>query len=83
MKKILIGTALAGVIVGTVASLSFAAPLPARLDNGSAIVQVDMRCGPHHHFVGGHRDRFGHWMSGHCVRNHDRDRDRDRDRDYR
>lgn len=41
MKKILIGTALAGMIVGTFASLSFAAPLPARLDNGATnIVRV-------------------------------------------
>jgi hypothetical protein len=77
MKKILIGTALAGMIVGTFASISFAAPLPAKLDNdGGAIVQVDMRCGPHHHMVGGHRDRFGHWMRAHCVRNYDRGYDR-------
>jgi hypothetical protein len=76
MKKILIGTALAGLIVGTFASLSFAAPLPGKLDNGSSanIVQVDSRCGPHHHFTGGFRDRYGHWHSGHCVRNEDHDR---------
>jgi hypothetical protein len=76
MKKILIGTALAGIVVGSFASISFAAPLPARLDNGSSanIVQVDMRCGPHHHFVGGHRDRYGHRIPGHCVRNYDHDR---------
>ena len=42
MKRLLIGTALAGLIVGCFASLSFAAPLPARLDNGrsAAIVTV-------------------------------------------
>jgi hypothetical protein len=76
MKKILIGTALAGLIVGTFASLSFAAPLPARLDNGSSanIVQVDSRCGPHHHFIGGFRDRYGHWHSGRCVRSDDHNR---------
>jgi hypothetical protein len=80
MKRILIGTALAGLIVGTFASLSFATPLPVRLDNGSAanIVQVDSRCGPHHHFIGGFRDRYGHWHSGHCVRNYVRDRGYDR-----
>ena len=72
MKRILIGTALAGMIVGTFASLSFAAPLPAKLDNGSSanIVQVDSRCGPHHHYVRGFRDHHGHWVSGHCTRNY-------------
>jgi hypothetical protein len=76
MKKILIGTALAGMIVGTFASFSFAAPLPAPVANGSAanIVQVDARCGPHHFFTGGHRDRFGHWIPGHCVRYDDHGR---------
>jgi Ni/Co efflux regulator RcnB len=77
MKKILIGTALAGMVVGSFASLSFAAPLPAKLDNGSSanIVQVDSHCGPHHHMTHGFRDRFGHWHSGHCVRNDERDHD--------
>jgi len=76
MKKILLGTALAGMIVGTFASLSFAAPAPARLDNGGSanIVQVDARCGPHHHFIHGFRNRYGHWVPGHCVRNYDHDR---------
>lgn len=70
MKKLLIGTALAGAIVGTFASFSFAAPMPARLDNASSpnIVTVDYRCGPRHHLVGGFRDRFGQWVPPHCVR---------------
>jgi len=77
MKKILIGTALAGMIVGTFASLSFAAPLPARLGNGGAshVIAVDMRCGPHHHFTHGFWNRHGHWIPGHCVRNYGRGRD--------
>lgn len=76
MKRILIGTALAGLIVGAFSGLSFAAPLPARLDSGNSanIVQVDARCGPHHHFIHGFRDRFGHWVPSHCVRNEDHDR---------
>jgi Ni/Co efflux regulator RcnB len=76
MKKILIGTALAGMIVGTFTSLSFAAPVPARLDTGvsSNIVQVDARCGPHRHFIRGFRNRYGRWMPGHCVRNYERGR---------
>jgi hypothetical protein len=70
MKKILIATALAGAIVGSFASLSFAAPLPARLDNGSssAIVNVAEGCGPYGHRTHGFRDRYGHWIPGHCVR---------------
>jgi len=83
MTKILIGAALAGMIVGTFTSLSFAAPLPARLDNGNPanIVQVDARCGPYHHFIHGFHDRFGRWFPGHCIRNFARDRDYDhRDR---
>ena len=73
MKKLLIGTALAGAIVGTFTSLAFAAPLPARLANGPSanIVTVDYRCGPHRHIVGGFRDRFGQWIPPHCVRNHE------------
>jgi hypothetical protein len=72
MKKILIASALAGAIVGGFASLSFAAPLPARLDSGrsSAIINVAEGCGPYHHRTRGFRDRFGHWIPGHCVRDH-------------
>jgi hypothetical protein len=75
MKKILIGTALAGMIVGTFASFSFAAPLPARLDNGNgAIVNVADGCGPYGHRVH-FRNRFGRLVAGRCVRDrrvHDR-----------
>lgn len=69
MKKLLIGTALAGAIVGTFTSLAFAAPLPARLDDSrsSNIVTVDYRCGPHRHFVHGFRDRLGEWVPPHCL----------------
>ncbi|HEY1505250.1 MAG TPA: hypothetical protein VGF92_13175 [Stellaceae bacterium] len=72
MKKILIGTALAGAIVGSFASLSFAAPAPGKVDTAGAtnIIQVDTRCGPRHHFEHGFRDRFGHWHPGRCVRNY-------------
>lgn len=73
MKKILIATALAGAIVGAFASLSFAAPLPARLGSHSSanIVAADSRCGPHHHYMRGFRDRFGHWIPGRCLRDRD------------
>jgi hypothetical protein len=70
MKKILIGTALAGMIVGTFTSLAFAAPLPARPDNANgAIINVAEGCGPYahrEHF----RDRFGRIVAGRCVPDH-------------
>ena len=73
MKKLLLGTALAGALVGGFASLSLAAPLPARLDNGSsAIINVAEGCGPYHHRTHGFRDRHGHYVPGHCVRDHRR-----------
>jgi hypothetical protein len=78
MKKILIGTALAGMIVGTFTSLSFAAPLPARPDKANgAIINVAEGCGPYahrEHF----RDRFGRMVVGRCVPYH-----RPHHRDYR
>ena len=85
MKKILLGTALAGMIVGTFTSLSFAASAPARMDDRDStnIVQVDAHCGPHRHFVHGFRDRYGRFVPGHCVRNYDRGYERDRGYYYR
>lgn len=69
MKKILIGTALAGMIVGTFASFSFAAPLPTRTDQGNgAIINVADGCGPYAHRVRV-RDRFGRMVWGRCVPN--------------
>ena len=69
MKKILIGAALAGAIVGTFASLSFAAPLPAQIDNGVSpnSITVDRACGPYAHLAGGFRDRYGRWIPRHCI----------------
>ncbi|HEY3917410.1 MAG TPA: hypothetical protein VGL83_06440 [Stellaceae bacterium] len=72
MKKILIATALAGAIVGSFASVSFAAPLPAMIDSHAPanIITVDHRCGPFHHYVRGFRARDGRVIPGHCVRDH-------------
>jgi hypothetical protein len=30
--------------------------------------QVSVRCGPHAHYVRGHRNKAGHYVRGHCVR---------------
>jgi hypothetical protein len=32
------------------------------------IVTVDRRCGEHRHYIRMHRDREGHLIRGHCVR---------------
>lgn len=77
MKKVLIGAGLAGMIVGTFASFSFAAPLPAPPDEGNgAILKVAEGCGPYAHRIH-FRDRYGRWVWGRCVPNH-----RLRERDY-
>jgi hypothetical protein len=77
MKRILIGTALAGMIVGTFSSLSFATPMPARPDNASSgIINVADGCGPYAH-RDRFRDRFGRIVWGRCVPNY-----RERYRDY-
>ena len=80
MRKILYGTALAGLIVGTFSSLSFAAPLQARPDNANgAIINVADGCGPYAH-RDRFRDRFGRIVWGRCVPNY---REHYRDYDYR
>jgi hypothetical protein len=79
MKKILIGTAVAGMVVGTFSSLSFAAPLPAPDKANSAIIDVADGCGPYAH-RDRFRDRFGRIVWGRCVPNY---RERYRGYDYR
>ena len=37
--------------------------------NSPNIVEVDRRCGPYHYYNRGHRNRAGHFIRGHCVRN--------------
>ena len=36
----------------------------------SAIVDVAVHCGPHAHYIKGHRDAHGHYVKGVCVRDH-------------
>ena len=70
MKKSLIAAALAGAIVGTFASLSFAAPLATQLDNGRSpnVITVDRFCGPYYRLERGFHDRYGRWVPPRCVR---------------
>ncbi len=37
----------------------------------AAIEQVAVHCGPHAHYVKGHRNHEGHYVKGHCVRDHE------------
>lgn len=44
---------------------------PATGANGgaaSSIIDVAVHCGPHAHYVRGHRDHDGHYVKGVCVR---------------
>jgi hypothetical protein len=45
---------------------------PEAAASSSGIIQVDRRCGRHHHYVRGHRStRDGRYIRGHCVRDRD------------
>lgn len=35
-----------------------------------AVEQIAVHCGPHAHYVPRHRNKAGHYVKGHCVRNH-------------
>ena len=37
-------------------------------ETSSAIVDVAVHCGPHAHYIRGHRDAHGHYVKGVCVR---------------
>jgi hypothetical protein len=39
-------------------------------DTSPAIVDVAVNCGPHAHYIRGHRDSHGHYVKGICVRDH-------------
>ena len=32
------------------------------------LVQVAVKCGPHAHYIRGHRARNGEWIKGRCIR---------------
>jgi hypothetical protein len=34
----------------------------------SPLVEVAVHCGPHAHYIRGHRARNGQWIKGRCVR---------------
>ena len=63
----------ASIIVGLLAFApitSEAFPIGANMgaDQNPNVVESAGRCGPHAHYVRGHRTRSGHWVRGHCVR---------------
>lgn len=67
------------VSVSLLAGFMFLAPVaalasPVGLDalagqDTSAITEVAVNCGPHAHYVRGHRDKNHHYVKGRCVRN--------------
>jgi hypothetical protein len=59
-------------LVAVVSAPSNAATLrPVAVDGGaSPVIEAAVRCGPHAHYVRGHRNHSGHYVKGHCVRNH-------------
>jgi hypothetical protein len=63
---------LAGLAVAGPASVQAATLHPAPLDTGSNpnVLDVAVHCGPHAHYVKGHRDHNHHYVKGRCVRDH-------------
>ena len=64
----------------TLAALFALAPLPGRAfptggvlpPGGNAnVIEAAVKCGPHAHYVRGHRDHKTHeWIKGRCIRDH-------------
>jgi hypothetical protein len=64
---------LAGIAVAGPASVQAATLHPAPLDAASNpnVVDVAVHCGPHAHYVKGHRStKDHHYVKGRCVRDH-------------
>lgn len=49
-------------------------PAPDRLGQAAPrnIEQIAVHCGPHAHYVRGHRNRAGHYVKGRCIRDRPR-----------
>jgi hypothetical protein len=50
-------------------AVPLSAPALATAPDGPVIEIAGPRCGPHAHYVRGHRARNGQWIKGRCVRN--------------
>jgi hypothetical protein len=53
----------------TVHAATIAPPPLTQVAPSTNIIEVDRRCGRGFHYVRGHRNRYGHWVRGHCRRN--------------
>jgi hypothetical protein len=55
---------------GAASMPAFALPVAGAPDvpGNPGIVDVAVHCGPHAHYVRAHRDKDGHRVLGHCVR---------------
>lgn len=64
----------AALFAGVAALPAYAVPLanqPAAFHNKN-VEQVAVHCGPHAHYVRGHRNKAGHYIRGRCVRDRHR-----------
>lgn len=58
-------------LLAPVAAQASPAGLDALAGQGtSAITEVAVKCGPHAHYVKGHRDKNHHYVKGRCVKDH-------------
>jgi hypothetical protein len=56
-------------VAGPAGAASIVPPSPTQVAPPPNIIEVDRRCGRGFHYVRGYRNRYGHWMRGHCRRN--------------
>lgn len=65
---------LAGImLLAPVAAQATPAGLDALAAQGSSpIIEVAVKCGPHAHYIKGHRDKHGHYIKGRCVKDRHR-----------
>jgi hypothetical protein len=66
-----LATALFGLTLGLCVSAiqADAVPMASRgLETNSPIIEVAVHCGPHAHYVRGHRNHAGQYVKGRCIR---------------
>lgn len=58
-----------GLAIAPLAAQAYVAPATGANVGGTAnIIDVAVHCGPHAHYVPGHRNHDGHYVKGVCVR---------------
>jgi hypothetical protein len=64
---------MASIFVGLLAfaplpSNAFPQPGDAPMGGNPGVTEIAVHCGPHAHYVRGHRDKGGHYVKGRCIR---------------